>query len=76
MATAALERGLSAWDASDPLDDTSRDRPRQPWLRGMMVHNLIGQTNRDRSMLDVIMLAIGLGLFAAGLAYAFAGDRL
>lgn len=76
IATATVERGLSAGDASDPLDDTSRGRPRQPWLRWMRVHSLIRQTTRDRYMFDLVMLALGLGLFAAGLAYAYACDRL
>jgi hypothetical protein len=30
----------------------------------------------EHSMLDVIMLALGLGFFAASLGYAYACDRL
>ena len=31
---------------------------------------------RERSMLDLIMLALGLGFFALSVGYAFACDRL
>jgi hypothetical protein len=31
---------------------------------------------KEQSMLDVIMLAVGLGFFALSVAYAFGCDRL
>ena len=36
------------------------------------------RTKRDKEhlMLDVLMLALGLGLFAAGIGYAYACERL
>jgi hypothetical protein len=31
---------------------------------------------REHSMLDIFMLALGLGFFAAGIGYAYACERL
>jgi hypothetical protein len=33
-------------------------------------------THREHSMLDILMLALGLGFFAAGIGYAYACERL
>jgi hypothetical protein len=38
--------------------------------------NATDRIGRDRTMLDVIMLAIGLGFFALALSYTYACDRL
>jgi hypothetical protein len=38
--------------------------------------NATDRIGRDRTMLDVIMLAIGLGFFALSVAYTYACDRL
>jgi hypothetical protein len=35
-----------------------------------------GEFEREQTMLDVIMLAMGLGMFALSIAYAYACDRL
>jgi hypothetical protein len=37
--------------------------------------NFVGSC-KERSMLDLIMLAIGLGLFALSVAYVYACNRL
>jgi hypothetical protein len=37
---------------------------------------LAGEKEESRGMLDVFMLVIGIGFFAAAVAYAFACDRL
>ena len=33
-------------------------------------------THQEHSMLDIFMLALGLGFFAASIAYAYACERL
>jgi hypothetical protein len=35
-----------------------------------------GEFEREQTMLDVIMLAMGLGMFALSIGYAYACDRL
>ena len=37
---------------------------------------IAGEEIESRSMLDIVMLAIGLGFFALSVAYAYACDRL
>ena len=32
--------------------------------------------DKEHLMLDIVMLALGLGLFAAGIGYAYACERL
>jgi hypothetical protein len=54
-------------------------------MHGKTVHRIAASSSRvisgdasprEHSMLDIIMLAIGLGFFALSVGYAYACDRL
>ncbi len=42
------------------------------WTMGLRASSL----QRERFMLDLILIAVGLGFFALSIAYVFACDRL
>ena len=41
-----------------------------------MVISIITGRNREHSMMDVLMLALAFGFFAAAIAYTYACERL
>jgi len=41
-----------------------------------MVISIITGRNKEHSMMDVLMLALAFGFFAAAIAYSYACDRL
>ena len=43
---------------------------------GHQLHGTQARVGRSIQMLDVIMLALGLGFFAVSVGYAYACDRL
>lgn len=41
-----------------------------------MVVHLKNERDKEHLMLDIVMLALGFGLFAMGIGYAYACERL
>ena len=75
---------LRAAPSRKPTPDLTRDGPEGSGIclihrnphRPANVRVVVGQVHKELLMLDVIMLALGLGFFVVSIGYAYACDRL
>lgn len=66
---------LSKYPLPANVGGSSVDRD-QAQCAGQPTRGLNARTDKEQSMLDVILLVVGLGFFALSIAYAFACDWL
>ena len=72
--------GASLWDsynvASPPVSKTYAAGGTSARANVIAVFRLAVHIAREHSMLDIVMLALALGFFVAGIGYAYACERL